>query len=216
MGIARSPGFSAMRVSPPVRSGLSACGAGRDSRSRNASRSAAVCGLTTARASADERRGRITSGRTTSSRIGRQTAVSTGTDPGGAEAFFLGGDRSPGRPLPLSAVFRRTCAPTTDRNSRPRPSGSGSADSTYLRSSSSRAVPGRTATSSPSMPDCETSISTARSSTRLKEVQVLTERWRWQYNHVRPHQSLGYRPPAPEARDWPLAASREDKQPAIH
>ena len=29
-------------------------------------------------------------------------------------------------------------------------------------------------------------------------------------------QALGYRPPAPEARDWPLAASREDKQPAIH
>jgi transposase InsO family protein len=50
----------------------------------------------------------------------------------------------------------------------------------------------------------------------LKEVQVLTERWRWQYNHVRPHQALGYRPPAPEARDWPLAASGEDKQPANH
>ena len=49
-----------------------------------------------------------------------------------------------------------------------------------------------------------------------KAVRVLTERWRWQYNHVRPHQALGYRPPAPEARDWPLAASREDKQPAIH
>ncbi len=66
------------------------------------------------------------------------------------------------------------------------------------------------------MLDCETSFSTARSSTRFKEAQVLTERWRWQYNHVRPHQALGYRPPAPEARDWPLAASREDKQPAIH
>jgi len=50
----------------------------------------------------------------------------------------------------------------------------------------------------------------------LKEVQVLTERWRWQYNHVRPHQSLGYRPPAPEARGWPLAASREDRCPAIY
>jgi transposase InsO family protein len=50
----------------------------------------------------------------------------------------------------------------------------------------------------------------------LREVQVLTERWRWQYNHVRPHQALGYRPPAPEARDWPLATSREDKHPAIH
>lgn len=51
----------------------------------------------------------------------------------------------------------------------------------------------------------------------LKEVQVLTERWRWHYNHVRPHQSLGYRPPAPEARGWPPAASpQEDKRPTIH
>ena len=39
----------------------------------------------------------------------------------------------------------------------------------------------------------------------LKEVQVLTERWRWQYNHVRPHQALGYRPPG--ARGARLAAS---------
>ena len=33
----------------------------------------------------------------------------------------------------------------------------------------------------------------------LKEAKVLIERWRDQYNHVRPHSSLGYRPPAPEA-----------------
>jgi putative transposase len=32
----------------------------------------------------------------------------------------------------------------------------------------------------------------------LKEVQVLTERWRRQYNTLRPHSALGYRPPAPE------------------
>jgi putative transposase len=32
----------------------------------------------------------------------------------------------------------------------------------------------------------------------LKEVQVLTESWRREYNQVRPHSSLGYRPPAPE------------------
>ena len=37
----------------------------------------------------------------------------------------------------------------------------------------------------------------------LKEAQVLIERWRWQYNHRRPHSSLGYRPPAPET--WALA-----------
>lgn len=33
----------------------------------------------------------------------------------------------------------------------------------------------------------------------LHEARVLIERWRWEYNHVRPHSSLGYRPPAPEA-----------------
>ena len=31
----------------------------------------------------------------------------------------------------------------------------------------------------------------------LKEVQILTEQWRQHYNTVRPHSSLGYRPPAP-------------------
>lgn len=34
----------------------------------------------------------------------------------------------------------------------------------------------------------------------LLEAKVLTERWRRGYNQVRPHSSLGYRPPAPEAR----------------
>ena len=33
----------------------------------------------------------------------------------------------------------------------------------------------------------------------LKEVEVLTERWRIYYNTQRPHSSLGYRPPAPTA-----------------
>ncbi len=33
----------------------------------------------------------------------------------------------------------------------------------------------------------------------LWEVQVLTEQWRNEYNHVRPHSALGYRPPAPVA-----------------
>jgi len=33
----------------------------------------------------------------------------------------------------------------------------------------------------------------------LKEAKVLIERWRQHYNTVRPHSSLGYRPPAPEA-----------------
>ena len=34
----------------------------------------------------------------------------------------------------------------------------------------------------------------------LLEAKVLIERWRREYNQIRPHSSLGYRPPAPEAR----------------
>ena len=33
----------------------------------------------------------------------------------------------------------------------------------------------------------------------LTEAQILIERWRRQYNTVRPRSALGYRPPAPEA-----------------
>ncbi len=36
--------------------------------------------------------------------------------------------------------------------------------------------------------------------TTLTEAKVLIEQWRREYNQVRPHSSLGYRPPAPEAR----------------
>ena len=35
--------------------------------------------------------------------------------------------------------------------------------------------------------------------TTLHEAKVLIERWRQHYNTVRPHSSLGYKPPAPEA-----------------
>ena len=34
--------------------------------------------------------------------------------------------------------------------------------------------------------------------TTLFEAKVLIEEWRKEYNHVRPHSALGYRPPAPE------------------
>ncbi len=33
----------------------------------------------------------------------------------------------------------------------------------------------------------------------LKEAQIVTEKWRMEYNTERPHSSLGYRPPAPVA-----------------
>jgi len=35
--------------------------------------------------------------------------------------------------------------------------------------------------------------------TTVLEAQVLIEQWRKEYNHLRPHSSLGYRPPAPVA-----------------
>ena len=46
----------------------------------------------------------------------------------------------------------------------------------------------------------------------LLEAQVLVERWRRHYNAVRPHSSLGYRPPAPETvlpRTGSLALSHQ-------
>ena len=44
----------------------------------------------------------------------------------------------------------------------------------------------------------------------LKEAQIVIESWRRHYNAVRPHASLGYRPPAPEVfvpalAAWPTA-----------
>ena len=35
--------------------------------------------------------------------------------------------------------------------------------------------------------------------TSLKEAQILTERWRREYNEFRPHSALNYQPPAPSA-----------------
>jgi putative transposase len=46
----------------------------------------------------------------------------------------------------------------------------------------------------------------------LREAQVLIEGWRQEYNRVRPHSSLGYRPPAPEAVEWPLGPTRPRMQ----
>ena len=34
----------------------------------------------------------------------------------------------------------------------------------------------------------------------LQEARILTDAWRYGYNHIRPHTSLGYKPPAPLAR----------------
>lgn len=42
----------------------------------------------------------------------------------------------------------------------------------------------------------------------LKEAKVLVESWRREYNQIRPHSALGYRPPAPEAVE-PVPAEAE-------
>ena len=89
----------------------------------------------------------------------------------------------------------RTTAP---RSRRPR-CGPGSAGWAARHSASHPAVPGRTAPWNPSPARSATSAATPRSSTTLTEAQVRIERWRREYNQVRPHSALGYRPPTPDA-----------------
>ena len=63
----------------------------------------------------------------------------------------------------------------------------------------------------------------------LKEAQIVIESWRRHYNSVRPHASLGYRPPAPEVfvpafTAWPAALTRSappakrpvEQKPTLH
>jgi transposase InsO family protein len=47
----------------------------------------------------------------------------------------------------------------------------------------------------------------------LREAQIVIESWRRHYNTIRPHKSLGYKPPAPEVfvpafAAWPAALRR--------
>jgi putative transposase len=47
----------------------------------------------------------------------------------------------------------------------------------------------------------------------LREAQIIIESWRRHYNTIRPHASLGYKPPAPEVlvpavAAWPAALRR--------
>ena len=48
----------------------------------------------------------------------------------------------------------------------------------------------------------------------LMEAKVLIERWRQEYNTVRPHSSLGYRPPAPETISMPAGVPTGSREPA--
>ncbi len=57
----------------------------------------------------------------------------------------------------------------------------------------------------------------------LKEAQIIIEQWRRHYNTVRPHSSLGYRPPAPEtwlpadliSTEWGFQTDRPSTQSTI-
>jgi putative transposase len=56
----------------------------------------------------------------------------------------------------------------------------------------------------------------------LREAQVVIESWRCRYNTIRPHASLGYRPPAPEvfvpAFAWPARSAKRpmEQTPTLH
>jgi transposase InsO family protein len=46
----------------------------------------------------------------------------------------------------------------------------------------------------------------------LKEAQIVVQQWRKDYNTVRPHSSLGYRPPAPQTMNPLLTPLDQDAQ----
>lgn len=55
----------------------------------------------------------------------------------------------------------------------------------------------------------------------LREAQIVIESWRRHYNAVRPHQSLGYKPPAPEvfvpaSAAWPYSRAAPAPSPTQH
>lgn len=45
----------------------------------------------------------------------------------------------------------------------------------------------------------------------LTEAKIVIEAWRRHYNTVRPHSSLGYKPPAPEVISWPASRPLVEK-----
>ena len=52
----------------------------------------------------------------------------------------------------------------------------------------------------------------------LVEAGIVIESWRRHYNALRPHSSLGYKPPAPSAMLWPAAprSSAMADKPTMH
>ena len=63
---------------------------------------------------------------------------------------------------------------------------------------SNPAAPGRTATCKSFNGKLRDELLNGEIFYSLKETQIVIEQWRKHYNTVRPHSSLGYRPPAPQ------------------
>ena len=43
----------------------------------------------------------------------------------------------------------------------------------------------------------------------IKEAQILFEQWKREYNTIRPHRSLGLKPPAPEVKIIPFISDQK-------
>ena len=110
------------------------------------------------------------------------------------------------------AAFLATSAPTTDRSSWPRLCRSGSrrsAQRPYIRPGSpweNDYVESFNARLRDELLDGEIFYT-------LREARTVIESWRRHYNAVTPHESLGYKPPAPEVfvpafAAWPAALRR--------
>ena len=110
----------------------------------------------------------------------------------------------PGWSAPSKRTVRPlSCAATTGRSSSPRRSSVGWPSSASRPSTSTRAVPGRTASSRASTAASATSASTASSSGRSPKHGSSSRTFALEYNARRPHGKLGYRSPARFAAQLP-------------
>src|ERR1051325_1967179 len=102
-------------------------------------------------------------------------------------------------------VFPSTFAPTTARSSSPRRCSNGLPPSGLRPLTSRPAARGRTAFESFNA-RLRDELLNGEIFYTVREAQIVIESWRRHYNRVRPHASIGYRPPAPEVFVPALAA----------
>ena len=88
---------------------------------------------------------------------------------------------------------------TTAQSLQPRSSGCGWTRCRCRHCSSSRGVPGENGYVESFNGKLRDELLDREIFYTVTEAKILIERWRRQYNTVRPHSALGYRPPAPAA-----------------